>query len=82
MIESRDQIQRKVCTTSPSQCGQRGVESCTPQQAEEYCRLNAQGGPPLGYGGQQWRLVDRQAECMPPLGHYGHLGQWAELPFP
>jgi hypothetical protein len=53
------------------------VESCTPQQVEEYCRPNAQGGPPLGYGGQQWKLVDKQAKCMPPLGHYGNVGQWA-----
>jgi len=53
------------------------VESCTPHQAEEYCKPNAQGGPPLGYGGQLWKLVDRHSECMPPLGHCGHLGQWA-----
>ncbi len=53
------------------------MESHTPQQAEEYCRPNAQGGPPPSYGGQQWKFVDRQIECMPLLGHYGHLGQWA-----
>jgi hypothetical protein len=52
------------------------VESCTPQQAEKYCRPNAQGGPPPKYGGQQWKLVDKQTKCMPPFGHYGHLGQW------
>jgi len=52
MIENREKIQRKVVrTTSPSQRGQRGVESCTPQHAKEYCRPNAQGGPPPGYGG-------------------------------
>ncbi len=77
MIESREQIQRKVVQLVLHNVVKGGVESCTPQQAEEYCRPNAQGGPPLGYGGQQWKLVDRQAECMPPLGHYGHLGQWA-----
>jgi hypothetical protein len=55
---------------------QGGVEGHTPQQVEE-CRLNVQGGPPLGYDGQQWKLVDRQVKCMPPPGHYGHLGQWA-----
>jgi hypothetical protein len=27
------------------------VESCTPHQVEEYSKPNAQGGPPLGYGG-------------------------------
>jgi len=42
---------KKGCTTSPSQCGQRGVESCTPHQVEEYSKPNAQGGPLLGYGG-------------------------------
>jgi len=52
------------------------VESCIPQQAKEYCRFNAQGGPPPRYGGQQWKLVDGQVECMPPFGHYEHLGQW------
>ncbi len=53
------------------------MKSCTPRQVEEYCRPNAQGGPPPGYGGQLWKLVDRQAECMPPLGQCGHMGQWA-----
>ncbi len=52
------------------------MEGRIPHQVEE-CKPNAQGEPPPGYGGQQWKLVDRQVECMPPLGHYGHLGQWA-----
>jgi hypothetical protein len=46
MIESIEQIQRKVVQLVLSQRGQMGVESCTPQHVEEYCRLNAHGGPP------------------------------------
>jgi len=67
---------KKGCITSLAQRGQRGVESCAPQQVEEYCKPDAQGGAPPRYGGQQWKLVDKQTKCMPPLGYYGHLGQW------